>query len=148
MLNRLARLSIAGTLFLSLAAPVSAHPGWVDRIDNVDTVLAVRVGEDFPIASLMRARCDWSQFAQRPDGSGTETLRCQLSDEPVMIPAFQGEAPDIAFVNAGGGCVWTSDYWFTRDGSIVMAASFSYVVTPSGQIRVTAEYPAQPLACA
>lgn len=147
MLKRIAGLSLAGGLILGGAAPVSAGSGWVDRIDDVDTVLAVRFDDDFPIASLMRATCDWAQFVRLPDGSGTETLRCHLSNEPVMIPEFQGEAPDAAFVHGGGACLWTSDYWFARDGSIIMASAFDYVVTPSGQIRITADYPAKPLDC-
>jgi hypothetical protein len=147
MLKRLAGPLLAGGLILGGAVPVSADAGWVDRIDKIDTVLAVRFEDDFPIASLMRATCDWAQFVRRPDGSGRETLRCHLSDKPVMIPAFQGESPDAAFVHGGEACLWTSDYWFARDGSIVMASAFHYVVTPSGQISITADYPAEPLVC-
>jgi hypothetical protein len=147
MLKRLAGLALAGGLILGGAAPVLADAGWVDRIENVDTVLAVRFEDDFPVASLMRAKCDWTQFVRRPDGSGIETLRCELSDEPVMIPDFQGETPAAAFVHSGGACLWTSDYWLAVDGSIVMASAFDYVVTPSGQVWITARYPAEPLAC-
>ena len=147
MLKRLAGVSLACALILGGAAPVSAGAGWVDRIDNVDTVLAVRFEDDFPIASLMRATCDWAQFVRRPDGSGRETLRCHLSSEPVMIPEFQGKVPDAAFVHGDGPCVWTSDYWFARDGSTVKASALRYVVTPSGEISITADYPAEPLAC-
>jgi hypothetical protein len=147
MIKRLATLSLAGGLFIGVAAPVSADAGWVDRIDNVQTVLAVRFEADFPTASLMRASCDWAQFVQRPDGSGIETLKCQLSNEPVMIPAFQGETPQVAFVHSGGPCLWTSDYWSAFDGAIVMASAFAYVVTPSGNVSITAHYPSEPLAC-
>jgi hypothetical protein len=147
MTKRLAVLALAGGLLLGIAAPVTAAEAQTGRLENVDTVLAVRFEADFPVASLMRATCDWAQFVQRPDGSGIETLRCQLSDEPVMIPEFQGEAPDVAFVHAGGACLWTSDYWFAFDGSIVMASSFAYVVTASGRINITAHYPAEPLVC-
>jgi hypothetical protein len=147
MIKRLATMSLAGGLFLGVAAPVSANAGWVDRIENVDTVLAVRFEADFPIASLMRASCDWAHFVQRPDGSGIETLQCHISIEPVMIPEFQGETPEVAFVHDGGPCLWTSDYWLASDGSTVMASAFAYVVTPSGHVSITAHYPAEPLAC-
>ena len=72
-------------------------------------------------------------------------MHCSLSSEPVMIPAFQGSTPARAFKLGGGPCVWTSDYWFAKTGSIVLAASFSYTVTPSGRVNVKAEYPAEPL---
>jgi hypothetical protein len=134
-------------LALALASPASAGGGWVDRITDVDTVVAVRMDDDFPLASLMRARCEFAQFVQRPGGSGVENLHCELSDEPVMIPAFQGAPPSSAFTLAGGACVWTSDYWFARDGSLVMASSFHLVVTPSGRVNVTAFYPSAPLDC-
>ena len=49
-----------------------------------------------------------------------------------MIPEFQGSPPATAFINGGGPCLWISDYWFAKDESIVMAESFSYVVTPRG----------------
>jgi hypothetical protein len=64
-----------------------------------------------------------------------------------MVPAFQGQPPRQAFTFGGGACEWTSDYWVARDGSIVMASSFRYVVTPSGRVNITADYPAEPLDC-
>ncbi|HEX5013618.1 MAG TPA: hypothetical protein VFV72_05590 [Candidatus Limnocylindrales bacterium] len=144
------RLVFLGVLFGSAvlgAGPVSAGGAWMDRIENVETVLAVKMDDDFPLASLMRADCSVVQFVRRPDGSGVETLRCHLSAAPVMIPEFQGQPPSTAFSNGGGSCLWTSDYWFARDESIVMASSFHYVVTPTGRINVTAYYPATPLNC-
>ena len=129
------------------ASPVMAGGAWTDRIENVGTVLAVKMDDDFPVASLMRADCSVVQFVGLPDGSGVETLRCTLSDAPVMIPDFQGQPPATAFSNSGGACVWTSDYWFARDGSIVLASSFHYVVTPTGRVNVTAYYPSTPLSC-
>jgi hypothetical protein len=146
MKQRLAIIAFLACLILG-AAPATAASGWVDRIEDVDTVLAVRFDADFPLDSLMRANCDWAQFVRRPDGSGIETLHCALSSAPVMVPAFQGEPPATAFKHGGGACEWTSDYWFARNGSIVMAASFSYVVTASGRVNIRAAYPAEPLAC-
>lgn len=147
MTKRFVALALASGLLIGAAAPVSAGGAWVDRIEDVDTVLAVRFEEDFPLASLMRATCEWTQFVQHPDGSGVESLRCQLSDEPVMIPAFQGEPPRTAFVHGVDPCLWTSDYWLYRDESIVMAAAVHTVVTPSGHVTITAYYPAEPLVC-
>jgi hypothetical protein len=146
--RRLVGVTFALSLILVSAMPASAaSPATVDRVAGIDTVLAVRSDDDFPLASLMRATCTSSQFLTRPDGSGVETMRCTLSSDPVMIPEFQGSTPARAFKLSGGPCVWTSDYWFAKDGSIVMAERFSYTVTPSGRVNVKAEYPAEPLVC-
>jgi hypothetical protein len=145
--RRLASVALALSSILLAATPAAAGPATVDRAGPIDTVLAVRSDDDFPAASLMRATCDSSKFVTRPDGSGIEKLHCSLSSEPVMIPEFQGSPPARAFTNRGGPCIWTSDYWFAKNGSIVMAASFSYVVTPTGRVNITAEYPAEPLVC-
>lgn len=147
MKRRLAFLAIlVGSAILG-ASPVSAGGAWTDRIENVGTVLAVKMDNDFPVASLMRADCSRIQFVGKPDGSGIETLQCQLSDAPVMIPAFQGQPPASGFSLTGGPCIWTSDYWFARDESIVLASSFHYTVAPSGNVNVVAYYAATPLAC-
>ena len=71
-----------------------------------------------------------------------------LSDEPVMIPAFQGVLPTQTFILNGAACRWTSDYWANTEGSSVLAENFQYTVTPSGHVHVRSEYPAEPLACA
>jgi hypothetical protein len=147
MKKRLAPVVALVGLLAVVTAPVSAAGAWVDRIADVDTVLAVRFDDDFPIASLMRAECDYAQFVRGSNGSGVETLRCRLSDEPVMIPAFQGAPPSTAFTFSTGPCEWASDYWFTRDGSLVYADSVHYVVTPGGGVNVTARYAAQPASC-
>src|SRR3712207_6041201 len=134
-MKKLLRLaSLVAACLLVAAGPVTAAGAWVDRIENVDTVLAVRFEDDFPRASLMRATCPEVYFVQRPDGSGTEILRCQLSNEPVMIPEFQGQPPTRVFTHRVGPCEWTSDYWFARNGSIVLASSAHYVVLPNGTV--------------
>ena len=79
--------------------------------------------------------------------SALETQVCTLSDEPVMVPEFQGAPPDQAFRLDGGPCTWTSDYWWNVADSPVYADSFSYVVTPAGAVRATSTYSAVPLAC-
>jgi hypothetical protein len=141
-------LALVVGLMAALVAPVAAADGaWTDRIEDVETVLAVRSDADFPLASLMRAHCDEVRFVQAANGAGVEKMRCRLSDDPVMIPAFQGEPPTTAFTLRGGSCEWTSDYWFARDGSIVLATSFHYVVTPTGRVNVTANYAADAPPC-
>jgi hypothetical protein len=129
------------------ADPATADSATADRVGGIDTVLAVRSDDDFPVASLMRATCGSSQFVRRPDGMGIETMHCRLSSEAVMIPELLGAPPARAFSLRGGACIWTSDYWLVKDGSIVMAERFSYTVTPSGRVNVKAEYPAVPLVC-
>jgi hypothetical protein len=146
--RRLVAVAFALSSVVLAASPVSAaEPATVDRVHDIDSVLAVRFEDDFPVASLMRTTCDWAQFVERPDGSAIETMHCTLSSEPVMIPEFQGSPPSTAFKHGGGACLWTSDYWFAKDGSIVMAESFSYVVTPTGRVNIKAVYPAEPLVC-
>jgi hypothetical protein len=138
---------ILGVLVTVAAGPVAAGGAKVGRIAEFDTVLAVAMNEDFPIASLMRAHCSKLIRIERPDGSATEVQDCQLSDEPVMIPAFQGVPPTRAFVLDGPACQWSSDYWANTEGIDVLAQSIHYTVTPSGHVHVKSEYPAEPLAC-
>ena len=147
MRKRVSMIVTLGVLVTVAASPVAAGGAKVDRIAGFDTVLAVAMPEDFPIASLMRAHCSKLIRVERPDGSATEVQDCQLSDEPVMIPAFQGVPPTSAFIVEGGACQWTSDYWFNTQGIDVLAETFNYTVTPSGHVHVRSEYPAEPLAC-
>jgi hypothetical protein len=147
MWKRGSAMLMASAVALSIAAPAAASGGVVDRIGAFETVLAVRMDADFPLASLMRADCVSLLRVERPDGSATEIQDCVLSDNPVMIPAFQGEAPVRAFVHRSGACAWHSDYWFVTTGADVLASSVAYVVTPSGHVSAISEYPAEPLVC-
>lgn len=147
MRKRVSMIVILGVLATVTAGPVAAGGAQVDRIAAFDTVLAVAMPEDFPIASLMRAHCSKLIRIERPDGSATEIQDCQLSDEPVMIPAFQGVPPSQAFIVDGAACQWFSDYWGNTQGTSVLAERFTYTVTPSGHVHVESEYPAEPLAC-
>lgn len=147
MRRHVAMIAGLGLLATISASPVAANGASVDRIGPFETVLAVRMEEDFPLASLMRADCSGLIRIERPDGSAVEIQDCQLSDRPVMIPAFQGAAPRQAFVHVSGPCAWHSDYWFTVTGEDVLAASVSYTVTPSGHVHARSEYPATPLTC-
>jgi hypothetical protein len=142
-------LPLVGALMLlaTIAAPVSAGRGWIDKIEDIETVIIVRDEADFPLKSIMRADCDFTLWIQHRSGRGTELLSCRLSNEPVMVPEFQGTPPKGFFFNRTGACEWTSDYWWYRDESIVMAESAQYVITPSGRVLITASYPAQPLQC-
>ncbi len=149
-MRRSRSFGLAGVLafaFGVMSVVPAAAGASVDRIENVDTVLAVASPDDFPIGSLMRAECAWVQRTERPDGSATELMVCDLSDEPVMIPEFQGSPPERVFRNSGGECDWFSDYWFAKDGTDVVAERYSYVVTPSGKVVARSWYPAEPLVC-
>lgn len=147
MSKRVLMVTVVVLWGLLTASPVSAEPASVDRIESFDTVLAVAFPDSFPLGSLMRAECTFLVRVERPDGSAVETQVCTLSDEPVMVPEFQGAPPDQAFRLDGGPCTWTSDYWWNVANSPVYADSFSYVVTPAGVVRATSTYPAVPLAC-
>jgi hypothetical protein len=147
MWKRVSMIALLGVLTASAGTPVAAAGAKVDRLEDFATVLAVAMPPDFPVASLMRAVCSSLIRVERPDGSATEVQDCQLSDEPVMIPEFQGVPPTRAFVLEGPACLWFSDYWGNTQGIAVLAASFKYTVTPSGHVHVRSEYPAEPLAC-
>ena len=147
MLKRVLMMTLLGVLALAAVSPVAANGASVDRLERFESVLAVAMPADFPVASLMRVDCTSLIRIERPDGSATEIQDCQLSDRPVMIPAFQGQAPTQAFVHAGPPCAWHSDYWFYKAGLDVIASSVRYTVTPSGHVHAVSEYPAQPLVC-
>lgn len=147
MFRRLALMIGVVALGTALLAPTVAGKASTDRIEDFDTVLAVSFDENFPLASLMRADCAFVQRVERPDGSARETMSCELSSEPVMIPAFQGVPPDEAVIYGGGPCIWFSDYWWNKAGLEVYAESFRVVVTPAGKVHTTTTYPAQPLDC-
>jgi hypothetical protein len=146
-MSRLTAACAAAIMCLAIASPVSAGGATIDRIENIETVLAVATPDNFPLGSLMRADCAWVQRVELPDGSSSETMVCDLSDEPVLIPEFQGSPPIRAFHNSGGACEWHSDYWFAKDGSDVLASSFEYVVTPSGKVHARSWYAADPIVC-
>ncbi len=147
MWKRGSMILLSTLMAVSIATPVAAGGVKFDRIRDFETVLAVRKGDDFPIASLMRGDCSSLVRVQRPNGSAVEIQHCRLNNDPVMIPEFQGQLPTRTFVNSEGACVWSSDYWFNKTGADVLASSFWYVVTPSGHVFAVSEYPAQPLVC-
>jgi hypothetical protein len=130
-----------------VALPADAGRALTDRIENVDSILAVAFPDDYPVGSIMRAECASVQRVQLPDGSATETLSCDLSDDPVMVPEFQGVAPKSAVKYGGGSCVWMSEYWFAKTGATVFAESYRVVVTPAGKVHATSTYSADPLEC-
>jgi hypothetical protein len=147
MWSRVSYIIAVAMLSTVLVSPVAASSASVERVWNFETVLAVAMPDDFPVASLMRATCKRLIRIERPDGSASEIQDCQLSDEPVMIAEFQGAPPSQAFVNEAGPCVWSSDYWFTVAGTDVQAESLHYTVTPSGHVHARSDYPAEPLDC-
>lgn len=147
MTRRLPVLVAVLALALAVISPVAARSA-VDRIHGIPTVVAVAMPDDFPVASLMRAVCDDIQRVERPDGSAVETASCRLVTEPpLMIPANQGQPPTSTFIDQGGACIWTSDYWWAVADMPVYAASYRVVVTPAGVVHYRATYAAQPLAC-
>lgn len=153
--NRATSRSLVVALFLFaaifagliIALPANAGGAFVDRIDNVDSILAVAFPDNYPVGSIMRAECAFVQRVQLPDGSATETLSCDLSDEPVMVPELQGSPPTSALNYGGGSCEWMSEYWFAKTGATVFAESYRVVVTPAGKVHATSTYPADPLDC-
>ena len=141
---------VVGGLLAGLLPGVAVADGQIDVIEDVPTVVAVvdpATTPDFPVASLSRADCDVVVRVEAEDGSSQEWMSCTLSDEPVMLPENQGTAPAIPIVDAGGECIWTSDYWYTEDGSEVKAEAFQLTVLPSGQVFAWSSYPAEPLSC-
>jgi len=144
MRKHLATLGFVLLLGILGTAPVAAGGASVDRVENFGSTVAVRFEEDFPVHSIMRTWCASLLRVERPDGAATETLSCVLTDEPTMIPLFQGVPPTQAFVLDLGPCVFKSDYFVDE---LVFASSAHIVVTPSGQVHVTSHYPAEPLVC-
>ena len=95
----------------------------------------------------MRADCAVIVNVTAEDGSSEQWQSCALSDQPTMVPENQGVPPTAVVLNSGGECVWTSDYWYAKDESIVMASAFEIVVTPQGRVFAWSTYPAEPLDC-
>lgn len=141
--------TVAATLALAggLAASAQATGASVDRVEDFQTVVAVAPIDGPPIGALMRANCSFAELVERGDGSSREIIKCQLSDDPVDVPDFQGTPPRTAFTDSGGPCIWQSDYWAVTNGSTVYAESFEVTVTPSGRVTGKADYPETPLDC-
>jgi hypothetical protein len=144
-------VSVASGVLLLVTLPGAVlAQGEVDVVQNVDSVVAVvdpSATPGFPAGSLMRAVCGPVVNVAAEDGSSQQLQTCSLSDEPVMIPENQGTPPEATVAISGGECEWTSDYWFAKDESIVMASAFEIVITPSGRVFAWSEYPAEPLDC-
>jgi hypothetical protein len=130
------------------AVPVAAK---TEVLEDVGTVLAVvdpATTPDFPVGSLMRADCDVIVRIPADDGSATEVMACQLSDEPVMIPENQGVPPEATVTYGGGPCTWVSDFLGNSEGIDVFADRFEVTVTPSGRVLAWSNYAAEPAECA
>ena len=96
----------------------------------------------------MRADCDVVVRIPAEDGSATEWMACQLSDEPVMIPENQGVPPEAIVTYGGGPCTWVSDFLANSEGVDVFADEFEVTVTPSGHVLAWSSYAAEPAECA
>ncbi len=151
MKHRIPALVAVLLLGIVTASPVAAggpaHKS-VDILRGVDTVVVVAFPDDFPIGSLSRAYCGILIRVERHDGSATETAVCRLTTEPPLVfPENQGYAPESKFVDVGGPCTWTSDYWWTVADVPVYASDFRVTIWPSGLVFIRANYPAEPLVC-
>ena len=141
---------LAGSLLVVALPGAAAADGHIEVLEDVATVVVVKdpaTTPDFPVASLSRADCAVLVRVVNEDGSAEELQSCTLSDEPVMIPENQGTAPEATITDAGGECIWSSDYHFTMDESDVKASAFEVTFTPSGRVFAWASYPAEPLDC-
>ena len=147
MKGKIVRVCMGALMCLAMTVPAVSGKATTDRIEDFGSVLATRMEADFPLTSLMRADCAWVQRTTHPDGTAVEKMSCILSDEPVMIPAFQGVPPTQAFVFEFPPCMWISDYVGLSTEQIEYAAGGRLVVTPSGRVTATSFYPAEPLAC-
>ena len=150
MRKRLLTGLAAGVLVVLTLPGVVAADGHIEVLEDVSTVVVVKdpaTTPDFPVGSISRAECPVLVRVTAEDGSSEEFMSCQLSDEPVMIPENQGTAPEATVIDAGGECVWSSDYHFATDDTDVKASAFEVVVTPSGRVSAWSSYPAEPLDC-
>lgn len=133
---------VLGCLVLGLALPAVGVGATVDTLEDFGTNVAVAEADN-PIGfELMDAHCDFLKRVERPDGSAEETATCRIVGPHEH---FGGELPDSAFSLSGGACLWASDYWTHQTGELIIASSFSQLVTPSGQVHITADYAADPL---
>jgi hypothetical protein len=131
-----------------IATPVAAK---AEVLEGVGTVLAVvdpATTPDFPVGSLMRADCAVVVRIPAEDGSATEWMACELSDEPVMIPENQGVPPEATITYGGGPCTWISDFVAASEGVEVFADDFEVTVTPGGHVFAWSTYAAEPTECA
>ena len=141
---------LASSLLLVALPGVASADGHVEVLEDVATVVVVKdpvATPNFPVGSLSRADCPVLVRVVAEDGSSEEFMSCTLSDEPVMIPENQGTAPETTILDAGGECIWSSDYHFTLDESDVKASAFEVAITPSGRVSAWSSYPAEPLDC-
>lgn len=141
-------LGLSMLVALAVSAPASAAepPEVLRDLDSVvDVLLPDAAG--YPAASKMRADCPLLVRYLTADGSATEWQVCQLNDEPVMVPEFQGVPPTTTITYGGGECVWLSDYFGNTSGADVHAATWEVTVTPAGRVFAISTYPAEPLAC-
>jgi hypothetical protein len=150
-MHRVTRSTVlAAVLAMALMPATASAQGQTEILEDIETVVAVAdpASPDFPVASLMRADCDYLVRVEAEDGSSHEWMSCTLSDEPLDIPENQGTVPEAAVIDAGGECIWGSDYWTATDGSVVYASEFEVVALPSGRVHSWAAFPAEPLECA
>ena len=95
----------------------------------------------------MNAHCDFVKRVEYPDGSAKETMSCQVTNADGFPDDIAGTIPTKAFREAGGECIWFSDYWANHptDPQEVYGDSYRQVVTPSGRAHATVWYGPDPM---
>lgn len=144
-MTRATVLTLVMTLVVGLSSTAAGAAASVERVEGPFLTVVPTAFADNPAGvELMFAECDFVQRVEKPDGTAVETQHCHLT-EPFF--EFPGTAPDSAFTNTEGECVWFSDYWSQTTGAVVYAESVRLTVTPSGKVSVTTKYPAELLDC-
>lgn len=139
-------------LLMLTAAPVSA--GTMERVTGITTVVAV----SFDPLILATADCDVLKRLVKHDGTATEDQKCELTGEfflfdpnlpegQKLVPCEECGPPTKRFVDEGGACIWSSDYWWSNDIGPVYADSFRITISKKGKVKVVSTYPAVPLEC-
>lgn len=139
-------LSFVVALLLGGAVPAVANGASVERIEEpFVSVVATNPADNAFGVGLMLVECDFLIRVELPDGSARETMRC-VATEPFLEfgPEFAGQIPDRAFNDAGGECIWFSDYWGLQ-GQDVVADRYHTTTTPRGRVHATSWYPADPI---
>jgi hypothetical protein len=141
--KRLAVLMAVLLLSSTAALPALGTGASVKTIRDFPTVVSLGFADNDFGVGLMEAWCDFLTRVERPDGTATETMSCQITGE--WLPGFEAdEIPIGAWIDAGGECIWYSDYFAQTTGEAIFGSSYMEVVTPSGEVHVTIEYDSDP----
>lgn len=135
-------LALLATVITAVPAAF-ASGATADRVEGpFETVVPVADADNDFGVELMFAECAFVKRVERPDGSATETQACELTGPFFEFP---GTVPDRPYRHMAGVCAWSSDYWGHITGNLVLAEGVRISVTPSGNVHITATYPAEPI---